>query len=590
MASLWVELLSAVLLFCLVFGMSATVELSHMQKQIHNWRALLIGVGMQFLILPFCGFCVVKIFQLPAEVGITLLVITSSPGGSYSNWFCSLFNAELALSVTMTACSTILSCIMLPLNLIVYTQWTYSAVVVQSLDWRALFVSLLVVLGGIAAGLLTSHHSTPDTLVATHTRANRLGNLAGLALILLSFGVSSSDHQAALWDQDMAFYTACALPVIIGLVTSVSLATHFQLDKPERVAVSIESCLQNTGIATTVALTMFETEQELATAIGVPLYYGIVEAVVIITFCLTCWRLGWTKAPPSDNLFKVIYNSYEVTASVATNPQEETAIEVVLSCHGGDDGDESGSKTTTNMIFSQTSQGDYIVDEQTLQDIESQKVNVVPDDDEPTELTSPDPDDEEGDKTETITVTAVGEAPALRQKRRLFGARATAPLPTADDDEAAAAYSETGEDSASSRGAARARSALSTLRARATGYRAQAPLQIEDDEHDPSLHNPVHQDTQIAVILENSSDEVVGEGVPPRRIAQVAATVRARRRGRKNKYATITTLSPTSHHDNEDPHDNDNHVHSNSNKNDAAAEDDDSKNLEGADDDDDLSL
>ena len=87
------------LLFLLVFGMSGTVEIKSLQKQIRNAKALCIGLAMQFLVSPLIGFLVVKIFRLPAETGIMILVITTSPGGSYSNWWCSLFNAELALSV-----------------------------------------------------------------------------------------------------------------------------------------------------------------------------------------------------------------------------------------------------------------------------------------------------------------------------------------------------------------------------------------------------------------------------------------------------------------------------------------------------------
>jgi predicted Na+-dependent transporter len=116
MASFFVEVLSAILLYSLVFGMTATVEISHMRKQAHNSVALLIGASIQFLILPFVGFLTVQIFRLPTKVGITLLVITSSPGGSYSNWWCSMFNADLALSVTMTALSTLLATVMLPAN------------------------------------------------------------------------------------------------------------------------------------------------------------------------------------------------------------------------------------------------------------------------------------------------------------------------------------------------------------------------------------------------------------------------------------------------------------------------------------------
>ena len=71
------EIVSGALLFSLVFGMSATVEFNHLINQISNWPALLIGISLQFLVLPFLGFLVVKLFGLEAPVGITLLVITS---------------------------------------------------------------------------------------------------------------------------------------------------------------------------------------------------------------------------------------------------------------------------------------------------------------------------------------------------------------------------------------------------------------------------------------------------------------------------------------------------------------------------------
>lgn len=80
------EVGSNFLLFFLVFGMSATVNIDKLRKQLGNRYALLTGISLQFVILPFVGFMVVRIFNFPPAVGITLLVVTSSPGGSYSNW------------------------------------------------------------------------------------------------------------------------------------------------------------------------------------------------------------------------------------------------------------------------------------------------------------------------------------------------------------------------------------------------------------------------------------------------------------------------------------------------------------------------
>ena len=75
-----------ILLFLLVFGMSATCETTHMREQLNNKKAIITGICCQFLLLPLLGFLVVYFMKLEHAVGISLLVVTSSPGGSYSNW------------------------------------------------------------------------------------------------------------------------------------------------------------------------------------------------------------------------------------------------------------------------------------------------------------------------------------------------------------------------------------------------------------------------------------------------------------------------------------------------------------------------
>ena len=357
--------------------MSATVDIARMKKQMRNRAALGIGLLLQFVILPFVGFVIVKILKMPTPMGITLLVVTSSPGGSYSNCksqhvlfpsrnkrryglpdtifssgWCSMFNADLALSVTMTGLSTILSIFMLPLNLMIYASGSYSDEVVKSLNWFALILSLVVVIGGIAAGIGCSawQNSTRFNLLA-----NKAGNLAGVALVLYSALVSSTSEDASLWNQGPKFYIGVAIPAVIGVSLATFLATKAKLEKPERVSVAVEGCYQNTGIATSVAITMFKGT-DLATAVGVPLYYGVVEALLLAVYCLGCWKIGWTKAPANENLCVVIATSYEVEKARLESPN---AIEVVS--NSKDDQD------IENMVFTQTQDG-YKVDEDALRE------------------------------------------------------------------------------------------------------------------------------------------------------------------------------------------------------------------------------
>ena len=97
------EVTTNLLLFLLIFGLSASVDIKNLVRQLHNKSAILLGVGMQFVVMPLLGYFSVlalKDHGFSPAMGLTLLIVTASPGGSYSNWWCSLFNADLALSVT----------------------------------------------------------------------------------------------------------------------------------------------------------------------------------------------------------------------------------------------------------------------------------------------------------------------------------------------------------------------------------------------------------------------------------------------------------------------------------------------------------
>lgn len=62
-----------------------------------------------------------------------------------------------------------------------------------------------------------------------------------------------------------------------------------------------------------IAAAIFDGD-ELAEAIGVPVYYGFVESVFVSLYCLWAWKAGWTKAPTDISLWKAITTSYEVLA------------------------------------------------------------------------------------------------------------------------------------------------------------------------------------------------------------------------------------------------------------------------------------
>lgn len=302
-----------ILLFFLVFGMSATVDIKSMRHQMRNYKALGCGVFLQFVVLPFLGFLTVRLFNIDEVSGITLLVIVSSPGGSYSNWWCSLFNAELALSIAMTTISTLLSIAFLPFNLYIYSLAAYrQSDAVQNINFLSLLVSIFIVIGAVTLGLICSAKVKYPKF---HKFANFGGNISGIMLIIFSgvialFGGGDSTENDPIMD-NKSMYWSTGLPCILGLLLANVITSAVRLEKPERVTCSVECCYQNTGIATAVAISMFNG-QDLSEAVKVPLWYGIVEAVVLGIYLIIAWKIGYTKAPPNEKFWTVISTSYEV--------------------------------------------------------------------------------------------------------------------------------------------------------------------------------------------------------------------------------------------------------------------------------------
>jgi predicted Na+-dependent transporter len=318
----WSAIVSNTLLFLLVFGLAASVDTSLLKHR--EWqlvRGCCTALSMQFLALPFIGFCSSRLFQLDHMLGVMLQVVMSCPGGAYSNWWCSLFNADLALSVVATALSTVLSAGLLPLNLYLYLQASYGPTLLQTLRWDMLLISVAVVTSAVLLGLAVAAYYVGPAMplsvkLLRRRRVTVLGNVSGACLIIFSLVYSNSDEP--LWNKTGQFYGSISLPCLAAMVLAhlVSSLPCLRLSPPERMAVTIECLYQNVGIALSVALSVFSTSNGQASkAAAVPLFYGFCQLLIIPIYVIIGWKLGWSYAPPSDPVWRVLRDSYQHNAA-----------------------------------------------------------------------------------------------------------------------------------------------------------------------------------------------------------------------------------------------------------------------------------
>ena len=128
------------------------------------------------------------------------------------------------------------------------------------------------------------------------------------------------------------------------------LASVLKLEKPERITVAVECCYQNVGIATSLALTMFRGD-ELSQAMGVPFFYGMVEAVIVGGYCVICWKCGWSKAPADAPIWEVVFRTYEVFEAEQNEIEYEEEIEVEMPPTGSEHNEDTHEGNVYHHMF-----------------------------------------------------------------------------------------------------------------------------------------------------------------------------------------------------------------------------------------------
>ena len=109
------------LLSIVMFSMGLTLKINDFIKIFKSFKFLKLGLFLQFLIMPLLGFFLVKFFSVDKMIGVGVILVGCAPGGTASNVICYLAKGDLALSISLTICSTVLSIFMMPLLFWLYT-------------------------------------------------------------------------------------------------------------------------------------------------------------------------------------------------------------------------------------------------------------------------------------------------------------------------------------------------------------------------------------------------------------------------------------------------------------------------------------
>ncbi len=143
------KLLIVPLLQIIMFGMGSQMSLKDFAGVIKMPKGVIAGIICQFTIMPIMGVTVATIFNFPPEIAAGIILVGSSPSGLASNVMSFLAKANLALSVTLTACATMLSPLLTPMLMKIF-----AGELIEVNFWNMMFGIFNMVILPICAGLI----------------------------------------------------------------------------------------------------------------------------------------------------------------------------------------------------------------------------------------------------------------------------------------------------------------------------------------------------------------------------------------------------------------------------------------------------
>lgn len=263
-------------LFIVLFGMGLSLVPADFRRVIFNPKAKVIGLICQLAMLPAVAFGLAIAFRLPGELAVGLMILAACPGGATSNIITHLAKGDTALSVTLTAISSVVCVFTIPWITGLSMDWFLGGGASVRLPfWKTLGQLSMVTVLPIACGMAV--RAARPALARRLERPATIFSLVFLALIIAA---------AVAREKDLAHQFELAGPAAVSLnILTMGLGFaagwFFGLPRPQRLTLSIESGIQNGTLALGITLGLLDSARIAMPAVVYSLFMFLSGALVI---------------------------------------------------------------------------------------------------------------------------------------------------------------------------------------------------------------------------------------------------------------------------------------------------------------------
>ncbi|PPC04819.1 bile acid:sodium symporter family protein [Acinetobacter pittii] len=243
----WLKAYIPWILGIIMLGMGMTMTVDDFKGVLQSPKAVLIGVVAQFVVMPGLAFILCKLFNLPPEIAVGVILVGCCPGGTASNVITYMAKGNVALSVACTSVSTLLAPVLTPaIFYLLASQWL-------KIDAASMFISILqVVLLPIVVGLIL--RTWLKRQVESYIQVMPLVSVIAIVAIVAAIIGGS---KAAILQSGLLILAVVILHNGLGYLLGFTAARFFKLPYADSKAIAIEVGMQNSGLGVALAAVHF---------------------------------------------------------------------------------------------------------------------------------------------------------------------------------------------------------------------------------------------------------------------------------------------------------------------------------------------
>ncbi len=244
------------ILALMMFGVSLSLRLEDFTRVVLSPIAPIAGLFAQFFLLPLATCLFTWALNIDPELALGMILVASCPGGSFSNIMTWLARGNVAVSVSMTAVSSLAAAILTPVNFAFYgwlNPHTREYLTKITIEPSSILILVLLVLAlPLVLGMVTGRR-LPDLVVRIQKPLRIFSLLVLMAFVAIAF----SSNFALFLERFHSFFWLVVGHNLLALSLGYGMGLILKLPVADRRAVTLEVGIQNSGLGLVILFTFF---------------------------------------------------------------------------------------------------------------------------------------------------------------------------------------------------------------------------------------------------------------------------------------------------------------------------------------------